>query len=175
SPLARAAIVSKTEAGYPARKLADEYGVTRQCINATLRRWKKHKTTTSLPRSGRLPILSRRQKRLLYQAARQNPKIEYQKLWEKAGLLEHPHPPSRSTMYRSLKKDGLTNHRCKKRPKMNAGHAKHRLKFCRQHRHFNWKRRTVKFSDECSVELGSGANAEWCFRYPEEKWNPNMI
>ena len=31
------------------------------------------------------------------------------------------------------------------------------------------------FSDECSVQRGSGKAAEWCFRYPYEKYNPDMI
>ncbi|KAF2178709.1 hypothetical protein K469DRAFT_717923, partial [Zopfia rhizophila CBS 207.26] len=65
---------------------------------------------------------------------------------------------------------GLTNHRCKKRPKLNAAVRALRLKFCQEYRYFNWKRRGVKFSDECSVQRGSGKEAEWCFRYPHGIW-----
>jgi transposase len=84
-------------------------------------------------------------------------------------------PPSRSTLYRTLKRRNLTNHRCKKRPKLNQGHALKRLQFSRQHRKFEWHRRAVKFSDECSVQKGSGSNQEWAFRFPWEKWKPKMI
>ena len=31
------------------------------------------------------------------------------------------------------------------------------------------------WSDECSVERGSGKDTEWCFRTPEQKWHPEMI
>ena len=40
---------------------------------------------------------------------------------------------------------------------------------------FSWRRHIVKFSDECSIQKGSGATTEWCFRYPEEKWKRRMI
>jgi hypothetical protein len=75
-------------------------------------------------------------------------------------------PPSRRTLYWVLKGEGLTNHRCKKRPKLNTRHAAKRLQFVRQYRQFAWGRRTLKFSDECSVQKGAGANQEWCFRFP---------
>ena len=44
-----------------------------------------------------------------------------------------------------------------------------------QYRIHHWSQRTLKFSDECSVQKGSGQNREWVFRYPEEKWKPEMI
>jgi transposase len=34
---------------------------------------------------------------------------------------------------------------------------------------------TVKSSDECSVQKGSGANTEWCFCFPWENWKTDMI
>lgn len=84
-------------------------------------------------------------------------------------------PPSRSTLYRLLKRRGLTKVQCKKRPKLNRSHVAARLWFCREYRSFPWARRTLKFSDECSVEKGSGHNTEWCFRYTWEKWKRRMI
>jgi len=33
----------------------------------------------------------------------------------------------------------------------------------------------VKFSDECSVQRGSGRETEWVFRFPHEKYRPDMI
>jgi hypothetical protein len=53
--------------------------------------------------------------------------------------------PSRSTLYRELKKHGLTNHKAKKRPESNREHATLRLKFAREYRNFLWGRRTLKF------------------------------
>jgi hypothetical protein len=83
--------------------------------------------------------------------------------------------PSRSTLYRAIKDTGLTNYKTKKRPKFNRRYAAKRLKFAREYRHFHWGRRMLKFSDECSVQKGSGANQHWVFRYPWEKWKPEML
>ncbi len=46
---------------------------------------------------------------------------------------------------------------------MNPGYALQRRRLAREYCYFNWRRRTAKFSDECSVER---KNAEWAFRYP---------
>ncbi|KAF2179956.1 hypothetical protein K469DRAFT_715823, partial [Zopfia rhizophila CBS 207.26] len=56
---------------------------------------------------------------------------------QEAGLLQL----HKATIYQILKEKGLTNHRCKKRPKLNAAVRALRLKFCQEYHHFNWKRR----------------------------------
>jgi hypothetical protein len=83
--------------------------------------------------------------------------------------------PHFNTVYKSLKQSGLTNNLCKKRPKSTRTVAMLRMRFSREYRHFKWRRRVVKFSDECLVQGGSGQQAEWCFRYPHKKYNPIMI
>jgi transposase len=118
-------------------------------------------------------------KQIIYRKARAAPKIEYSEL-VKAGTFVTVDgtplkPPSRSTLYRCLKRLGLTKFPCKKRPKLNRGHALKRLQFCRQYRNSQWARRTLKFSDGCSLQKGAGNNQEWCFRSPWEKWKPEMI
>jgi hypothetical protein len=82
---------------------------------------------------------------------------------------------SNSTIYRTLRALGLVHRICVKRPKLIPTVAKLRLQFSRKYRNFNWKRYTVKFSDECSVEVGSGADREWCFRFASEKYDPEMV
>jgi transposase len=49
------------------------------------------------------------------------------------------------------------------------------MKFCKDYRHFPWGRHTLKFSDECSVQKGSGHNTEWCFQFLWEKWKKEMV
>jgi transposase len=148
----RAAIISKVEAGVLYKDIAAEFQITTKSIQRTLKRWKTYQTLESLPRSGRPEVVSRREKRVLYRLARREPKIQYGKLMEEAGLLHI----SKSTCYRRLKDEGLTKYRCKKRPKLTRGHALLRLQFARKYRHFNFKRRTIKFSDECTIERGQG-------------------
>jgi hypothetical protein len=73
--------------------------------------------------------------------------------------------PSHSTLYCALKIKGLINFRCKKRPKLDRGHAAKHLKFAREYKHFACGQRTLRFSVEYSIQKGSGANQEWCFRF----------
>jgi transposase len=179
SPADRQRIIAKCECGMTVRELAAEFGRSKGAIKYTIQTYAKTSTTQERPRSGRPPILSLHQKKIIYRQARAAPKIEYSEL-AIVGVFVRPDgttskPPSYSTLYRTLKGTGLTNHRSKKRPKLNRRHAVKRLQFCRQYRHFQWHQRTVKFSDECSAQKGSGANQEWCFWFPWEKWKPEMI
>jgi transposase len=136
-------------------------------------------TTQDKPCSGRLSMLLLLQKKIIYRKARAAPKIEYSEL-AVHGVLVNPDgttlkPPSKTTLWRALKSRGLTNHCCKKRPKFTRAHALKCLQFCREYRTYPWSWRTLKFSDECSVQKGSGANQEWCFWFPWEKWKKEMI
>jgi hypothetical protein len=179
SPAERQMIIAKRECGVMVRELAAEFKRSESAIKYTIRTYAKIGTTQEQPRSGRPPILSPHQKKIIYRKTRAAPKIEYSEL-AKVAVLVNPDgttskPPCHRTLYRVLKGASLTNSPCKKRPQLNRGHAAKRLQFCRQYRHFQWHQRTVKFSDECSVQKGAGANQEWCFRFPWEKWKPEMI
>jgi transposase len=170
SPAARHKIIAKREEGVTVRELAAEFGRSKSAIKYTIRTYTKTATTKDQPRSGRPPILSLYQKKIIYRKARATPKIEYSELAE-VGVVVNPEgtsskAPSRTTLWRVLKHKGLSNYRCKKRPKLTAKHAQERLKFQKRWRNFTRDRRTVKFSDECSVQKESGANNEWCFRFP---------
>ena len=112
---------------------------------------------------------------MLVRMARRWLKIEYKTLMVEAGLLRGYYTPLRRTITRILKRAGLTNYRCVTRPKFNAGVAALRLRFGREHCYFNWRRRVVKFTDECLVQRGLGEQAEWCFRFPHEKYYPKMV
>jgi transposase len=140
SPADRQKIIAKRECGVTVRELAAEFGRSEGAIKYTIRTYTNTGTTQERPRSGRPPVLSLHQKKIIYRKARAAPKIEYPEL-ARVGVLVQPDgttskPPSHSTLYRTLKRAGLTNHRSKKRPKLNRGHVAKRLQFCRQHRHF---------------------------------------
>jgi transposase len=122
-------------AGCTRGEVAAAFGRSRQCIGRLII---KYNTTTSVqdkPRSGRPHILSRRQEKMVYRTARRNPKIEYEQLANTTVLISHDgtpsKPPSRSTLYRILKRHSFTNYRAKRRPKLTRGHALARLRFCR--------------------------------------------
>lgn len=172
-------IIGMLNSGATVKEVAKAYGRNDRSIRKLRLKYYQTGTVEDKPRSGRPPILSLHQKKIIYRKVRAAPKIEYSEL-SQAAVLVNPDgttskPPSRSTLYRLIKRRGVTNFRCKKRPKLNRGHATKRLQFCREYRHFQWSHRTVKFSDECSVQKESSSNQEWCFRFPWEKWKPEMI
>jgi transposase len=179
SPVDRARIIAKRQLGATTAELAAEYGRSESAIKYTIRTYSSLPTTHEKPRSGRPPLLSLHQKKMIYRKARAAPKIEYSELAEHGVFVNEEgyrsKLPSRSTLYRALKGQGLTKYRCKVRPKLTQVHASKRVRFCREYRNFPWGRRTLKFSDECSVQKGSGHNTEWCFRYPWEKWKREMV
>jgi transposase len=66
SPAQRQTIIAKFDAGVPVQQLADEFERGVQTIQDTIKRWNLHKTTSDLPHSGRKPMLSLHQKKLIY-------------------------------------------------------------------------------------------------------------
>jgi len=122
-------------------------------------------------RTGRPTIVTERAQRHIICTARLNPKITYEEL-KKATSLSY----SRSTLYRILKEYGLTNWLAKKRPLLTPDVAAKRLAWCLERQHWTveqWMK--VIWSDECSVERGTGKERAWGFRFPHEKWNKEMI
>jgi transposase len=156
--------VGMSVAGASLKEVADHFGCTPQGIGQLLKKYHSTGTTADKPQSGHPQILSRHQKKIIYWAAQKAPKIEYSKLAEVAEVFHSNgtslKPLSRSTLYWSLKVKGLTNYRCKLRPKLNRGYALKCLQFCREYRHFRWGQRMLKFSDECSVQKGAGHNTD---------------
>jgi transposase len=156
-------------AGCTRGEVAAAFGRSRQCIGRLIMKYNTTRSVQDKPRSGRPHILSRRQEKMVYRTARRNLKIEYEQLANTTVLISHNGTPSklpsRSTLYRVLKRHSLTNYRAKKRLKLTRGHALARLRFCRTWINFLWHRRTLKFLDECTVEKGTGQNQEWAFRF----------
>lgn len=117
----RAVLVSRRESGATIPQLMAEFHCSRNAVRNTLTRWKQHHTLESLPRSGRPKILTDYEERKLHRASRKHPNLKYEDLVVEATLdtptPQRPAPPSRSTMYRSLKGKDLTKSRCKKKPK----------------------------------------------------------
>ncbi|KAH7349233.1 hypothetical protein BKA66DRAFT_382149, partial [Pyrenochaeta sp. MPI-SDFR-AT-0127] len=118
TPLQRQAIISKAEAGVSVAELVAEFKRSLNCIHTTIRLAKTRTTRDEAPRSRRPPVLSHHQKRIIYRTARAQPKIEYSELAQASVVVNQDgtssKPVSRSTLYQTLKRQGLTNYRCKK-------------------------------------------------------------
>jgi transposase len=142
SPGTRQAIIAKREYGASIKELAAEFGRSESAIKYTIRTYSPT-TTQGKPRSGRPHILSLHQKKIIYRKARAAPKIEYSEL-AKVGTFVNADctplkPPSHSTVYRALKRHGLSNFRCKVRTTLSSVHARKRREFCKTYRDSNDK------------------------------------
>lgn len=135
SPEQRERICAKLDAGVSYQELMEEFRVNRSTIWRTKQRQNLHNTTQELPRSGRPPILSDRSNRQLYRIVRTTPKIEYTELASELGW-HTTTTPSRSTLYRAIKRMKLKKFPCKKKPLITKKNQKKRLLFARKWR--NW-------------------------------------
>jgi len=83
---------------------------------------------------------------------------------------------SKSTLYRMLKDEGITNWLARKRPLLTPEVAAKRLRWAKLHQNWTWDEwRLIIWSDECSLERGIGGRRVWVFRTPYEKYNKEMI
>lgn len=162
----RAGIISMRCVGAKLQEIVEHFQCSKSTVSRTIQRWEQHQTTSALARSGRTKILSPADERKLYRTVRRTPKITYRKLQgelESLSLTSSPTPtlppapilPSRATIYRALRRKGLSHRGCKIKPKLTKEHVVLRRQWEREYRDFSWERHKVVFSDECSVEVGS--------------------
>ena len=128
------------QAGATTIEVANAFSRTDCCICKLYAKFNTTHTTVERPRSGRPPILSRHARKLVYRAVRKSPKITYTGL-QKVAQVYLPDGsslklPSASTLYRELKRRGLTNYLCRKRPKLTPYRARLRLDFSEKHLHY---------------------------------------
>ena len=167
----RSYAMGQLEAGLSARKVALQLQCAASTITRLVKRYKDTNSVDAIPRSGAPKRLSDRDERAVVRLARRYPKWTYARLIGQTGMHAH-----KATICRLLKRHNLTNWRAKRRPKLSPEVAKERLAFAR--RYHRWKLRQwrrVIFSDECSVERGTGKDNVWVFRTPQQEWDPQMI
>ena len=116
-------------------------------------------------RSGRPPIVTDRNRRHVIRIARVNSRATYEVLKQKAG-----HNFSKFTVYRILKNYGFTNWFAKQRPLLTFEVAVIWLALCLERKAWDWdKWSKLIWSNELSVERGTGKERAWVFRFPHER------
>lgn len=171
SPYQRGLLVGAASAGASAAKISKTTNLSISTVRYTLFTDSSRHNGASKSRPGRPKALSERDERHLLRVVRLQPKISYSDIVEKTGLECH-----RKIVYRILKDHGITNWLVKKRPLLTPEVAAKRYAWCWERRDWTydeWK--LYIFSDECSVERGTGKRREWVFRTPSQKWDQEMI
>jgi transposase len=90
-------IIRMLDSGFPVKEMAHAYGRSNRCIRKIRQKYRQTGTTTDKPRSGRPPVLSLAQKKIIYRKVRAAPKIEYSELAQEAIFVNHEGTPSKAT------------------------------------------------------------------------------
>jgi len=163
--------VGRSSGGASTAEIRKEFSVPESTIRSTISQAPHLNQGVSKPRSGRPKSCSVREQRHIIRTARAKPEITYQELLERTGV-----NCSKSTVYWILKKYGLTNWLAKKRPLLREEDAAKRLAWAKERNDWTpdeWSK--VIWTDECSVERGTGKSRKWVFRTPVDKWKKEHI
>jgi transposase len=86
-------IIGMLDGGVSVKEVAHAYGRSDRCIRKIRQKYRqKYRqtgTTKDKPRSGRPPVLSLAQKKIIYRKVRAAPKIEYSELAQEAIFVNH--------------------------------------------------------------------------------------
>ncbi|DAA78830.1 hypothetical protein A7C99_6796 [Trichophyton rubrum] len=112
TPFTRGLILGRRMAGASLRQISAALDIPVSTVQNTIMKESSRVDGVSKPRSGRPKKLSDRDVRMLISRVRSNPSISYSEL--ASGM---PDNISKSTIYRTLKKHGITNRPVKKSAK----------------------------------------------------------
>lgn len=171
TPYQRGKIDAQREAGLSLGAIAALQKLPRSTIQYSLEKAPLRQNGESLPSSGRPRSYTDRDERSLLRIIRTQPKLTYEEVKRQACI-----DFSKDTIRRILKEYGIANWRSARRPFLTQVHADARKLWAEQH--ISWKAEDwakIIWSDECSVERGTGKARTWCFRTPGQKWETSMI
>lgn len=160
SPHKRTRIVSRVLSGFTHREVANAEGVSPGSVSGIISRYKRQKSARSNQRPGRPRKISARDRRAIMRCIGLDPFVSLKNLATAAC----PHV-STGTLKRELIREGIMHRKAVQRPYLTDQHALQRLEFGVEHLNKPlsfWRR--ILFTDESSVERGSGARNSWVFR-----------
>lgn len=172
SEVQRAQIFGQAVAGAGDAAIALKEHLPLSTIKSTIAKVRKRHSVVTAPRKGRPKVFSDRDQRHLLRYIRANPQATWSAIKTATGL-----EFSRQWLSHIMKEHHIQHWLAKKRPLLLPHHAQQRLQFAHQYRHLTpieWRQNWV-FSDECSVEFGTGKKRVWSFGYPSQKWNHDKI
>lgn len=173
SPTVRAFILGRYTGGEKPKSISNDLQIPLQTIYTTIRRSSSRSHCISKPRTGRPKSLSETAKRAIIRLIKKNPFITYQEVSETLQL-----SICRRTLFSVINESGYGNWKAQKRPLLTPKVAQRRYEWALKYKNWGYREwSSVIWSDECSVELGSGQRDQWVFRVNQsgEKWKKDYI
>ena len=166
SPQMRSRICELKSIGWGAKRIHKKHPeIALSTIHYTLRKETERINCASLPRSGRPPALTPKNRQKILHTIDNNPHVTT------GDLLEGVSHACKATALRAFLRD--SNRRKwqqRKRVGLTEELARKRLKWACDYEHYlpaDWAR--VKWTDECTVERGHGKRPIWTFNPPKEQ------
>ena len=148
----REKIVDLHKAGMGYKKISKELGERSTTIGAIIRKWKKHKVTANLPRSGAPRKISPRGISMMMRKVRDQPSTTQEELVN--DLKAAGTTVTKKTISNTLHREGLKSCCSRKVPLLKKAHVQARLKFAKEHQddpEEAWEK--VMWSEETKIEL----------------------
>ncbi|KAI3351324.1 hypothetical protein L3Q82_005868 [Scortum barcoo] len=146
-----------TNLGKGTEKLSAALKVPMSTVASIIHKWKKFRTTRTLPRAGRPSKLSDRGKRALVREVTKNPMVTLSELQRTS--VERGEPSRRTTISAAIHQSGLYGRVARRKPLLSKRHMAARLEFAKMHlKDSQTMRNKILWSDETKIEL-FGVNA----------------
>ncbi|GFW59035.1 uncharacterized protein TNCV_2831411 [Trichonephila clavipes] len=138
-------------------------------------KWKRRGRVNAEKRTGRPKILGERSRRTLNMAVKQNRKSSLvdisQEIQSSSGI-----SVSSRTVHQELKNLGFHGHAAPHKPNITPQNMKHRLQWCRAHRHWTVDMgKIVLWSDESRFTVWQSDERVWLWRMPCERFFNDCI
>jgi len=149
-------VMGKASHGRNSYQIALDLGLDRSTVKYTIKQDPLRNEGSSIPRKPRNLSYTEHDERVLLRHVRLNLKDTYKQVITACGLKYKT-----STVKKILKKYGIANYRCKKRPFLTEVYTAKRLAWCLAHRHWTaeeWG--LIYWSNECSCERRRGKRTE---------------
>jgi len=170
-PEEKGGIVALLNNNFKNAQIARQMKLPDSTVRSFIKKYKKTGNIENLPRPGRPPIATQRQKRLLIREVMKNRRAPLRELTANVGL-----NVTTTTASNYLHEAGIKSHVAAKKPFISDENQKKRLIWCKEHINWNiseWN--NIIWSDESSVEIGESSRRELVWRKVGERYNLNCL
>uniref|UniRef100_A0A8C4T2K1 Transposase Tc1-like domain-containing protein n=1 Tax=Erpetoichthys calabaricus TaxID=27687 RepID=A0A8C4T2K1_ERPCA len=145
-------IVSRHKSGEGYRNISAALKVPMSTVASIIRKWKKFKTTRTLPRAGRPSKLSDRGRRALVREVTKKPMVTLSELQRSS--VERGKPSRRTTISAAIHQSGLYGRVARRKPLLSKRHMAAHLEFAKRHlKDSQTMRKKILWCDETKIEL----------------------